>query len=63
MIKLYLDVSDVMHANLYTKHANCGLHVNFWNFSLMSFYFMMKKDCFEHKPQAHFKEIKEIINP
>ena len=31
-IKLYLSVSDVMHANEQTKYVNCGLHINFWNF-------------------------------
>ena len=31
-IKLYLCVSDVMHANEQTKYVNCGLHVNFWTF-------------------------------
>ena len=28
-IKLYLDVSDVVHANEYAKYAICDLHVNF----------------------------------
>ena len=32
VIQLHLDVSDVIHANGHTEHANCGLHVNFWNF-------------------------------
>ena len=31
-IKLYLCVSDVIHAKEQTKFVNCGLHVNFWNF-------------------------------
>ena len=31
------------------KHVNCKLHVNFWNFLLMSFCFMMKKDRFKEK--------------
>ena len=35
MIKLYLEVSDVIHAKKHTKYANCGLHVNFWNFLLV----------------------------
>ena len=35
IIKLYFDVSDVMQGNEHTKHANCGLHVNFWNFLLI----------------------------
>ena len=29
IIKLYLNVSDVIHTNRHTKYANCGLHVNF----------------------------------
>ena len=37
IIKLYLDVSDVMLANEHAKHAKCGLHVNFSNFLLMPF--------------------------
>ena len=32
MIKLHLDVSDVIHVNKHTKYANCGLPVNFWGF-------------------------------
>ena len=64
MINLYLDVSGGIHANEYTKHANRGLHVNFWNFwinfwNLMPFSFMMKKDNLKHKllllPQVPFK--------
>ena len=47
MIKLYLDVSNVIHANKPTKNANCGLHINFCNFLLMRFCFMMKKDYFK----------------
>ena len=31
-LKLCLCVSDVIHAKEQTKFANCGLHVNFWNF-------------------------------
>ena len=48
-VKLYLDVSDSKHANEQTKHANCGLHGNFWSFLLISFCFMMKKDHFKQK--------------
>ena len=29
MVKLYLDVSDVLHVNEDTKYANRDLHVNF----------------------------------
>ena len=39
MIKLYLDISDVIHANERTKYAACG----------MQFCFMMKKDNFKQK--------------
>ena len=46
-IKLYLSVSYAIHANKHMQYANCGLHVNFWNFLLMPFCFMMKKDHFE----------------
>ena len=42
MNKLYLDLSDVIHANKHTIYDNCGLHVNFRNFWLMPFYFMLK---------------------
>ena len=42
IVKLYLNASDVIHANEYKKHANDGLHVNFWKLLLMSFCFMMK---------------------
>ena len=58
MIELYLNVSDIMNANSHTKHANCGLRVNFWNFLLMYFCFMMEKDHFKQKlllwPQVFF---------
>ena len=60
IIKLYLDVSDVTHANEHTKHANCSLYVNLWNFWLMPSCFMMKKDHFKQKlllwPQVPFKD-------
>ena len=44
MIKLYIDMSDVIPENEHAKHANCGLHVNVWNFLFMAFCFMIKKD-------------------
>ena len=47
MIKLYLDISDIIHINEHTKYPNNGLHVNLWNFLLMTLCFMMKK--------VHFK--------
>ena len=67
MIKLYIEVSDVIHANGHTKYANCTLHVNCWNFLLMSFCFMMKKDHFKQKlllwPQVYFKiNVLKLIN-
>ena len=43
MIKLCLYVSNVIHVNEHTEYANCGLHVNFLKFWLMSFCFMMRK--------------------
>ena len=46
MIKMYLNISDVINENKHTTYANCGLHVNFWNF-LLSFYITMKKDHFK----------------
>ena len=49
MIELYLDVIDAIHTNEHTKHAKCGLHVNFWVFLLMSSSFTMKKDYFKQK--------------
>ena len=44
MIKLYLDVSDVIHTNEHTKYANCDFYKNFWIFLLMPFCFMMSKN-------------------
>ena len=35
--------------NEHKKHVNCGLHVNFWNFLLMLFCFMLKNDNFKQK--------------
>ena len=55
MINLYLNLSDIMHTNEHKKHANCGLHVNFWNFLLMLFCFMMKKDHFKDHLKNHFR--------
>ena len=49
MIKLCLAVSDVTHGNENAKHANCGFHINFWNFLLMPFCVMMKEDQFKQK--------------
>ena len=44
IIKLYLDVNDVIHANEHPNYANCGLPVSFWIFLLMSLCFIVKKD-------------------
>ena len=49
MIKLYLDVSEVIHASVDIKYANCKLPVNFQIFLLMTFCFMMKKNNFQQK--------------
>ena len=49
MNKLYLDVSDVIHANEHTVCVNCGLHGSFWDFLLMSFCFMMKNNHVKQK--------------
>ena len=49
MIKLYLEVSYVIHANEHTKYADCGLPVNFWIFLLMSFWFTLKNDRCKQK--------------
>lgn len=45
-IQLYLDLTNIIHANENTKYATCTLHVNFWNFSSIPFCFTMKKDHF-----------------
>ena len=37
------DKSDVIHAREHTKHAICGLYVNFGDFLLKLLCFMMKK--------------------
>ena len=49
MNKLYLDVSDVIHANEHTVCVNCGLRGSFWDFLLMSFCFMMKNNHVKQK--------------
>ena len=46
MIILYIEISDVIHANEHTKHVNCGLHENVL---LISFCFMMKRDYLKQK--------------
>ena len=48
MIRLYLDVSDVIHANEHTKYYNCELLVNCWIFG-NAICFMMKKNHFKQK--------------
>ena len=47
MIKVYLNISGATNENKHTKYANCGFHINFWNFLLMSFYITMKKGHFK----------------
>ena len=46
MIGLWLDVSHIIHANEHTLYSNCILQVNVWNFWLILFHSMMKKDPF-----------------
>ena len=64
MNTLYLNVTDIMHANEYAIYANSGLHVNLWDFFLVPFCFKMKKDHFKKRfllwPQVLFKYFKEI---
>ena len=61
IIKLCLDVNDVTHANKHTAHAQCSLHVNFWNFLLIPFFFMINKDHVKQRlllwPHVPFKSI------
>ena len=47
MIKLYLDVEDVILTKEHTKYGNSGLHVNCCIVLLMQFCFMMKNDHFK----------------
>ena len=49
MIKLCLAVSDVKHGNENARHADCAFHTNVWNFLLIPFRVMMKKDQFKRK--------------
>ena len=49
MVKLYLDVSDVIQANEHAKYAHCGLPVNFWIFFDYVILFYDKKDHFKQK--------------
>ena len=44
----FLDVSDNIHIDNHTLYANCGLHVNFWNFRSI-FSFMTRRDHFKLK--------------
>ena len=48
MMKLYLDVSDIIHVKKHTKYANCGLPANFWIF-LFVILFYTEKDHFKQK--------------
>ena len=44
----FVDVSDNIHIDNHTLYANCGLHVNFWNFRSI-FSFMTRRDHFKLK--------------
>ena len=44
----FRDVSDNIHIDNHNLYANCGLHVNFWNFRLI-FSFMTRRDHFKLK--------------
>lgn len=66
MIVMRLNVNDVIPMNEHTwyANANCGIHVNFWSFRLMSFCLMIKKDRFKLKlllwPQVPFNSFSII---
>ena len=49
MIKLYLCVSEIMHASKQTKYVHCSLYANFKKYLYMSICFMTKKDHFKQK--------------
>ena len=55
----------LIHANEHTKYANCDLHINFWNFLLIPFCLMAKKDHFKQKlihwPQILFNLFVDIL--
>lgn len=44
----FRDVSDNIHIDNHNLYANCGLHINFWNFRLI-FSFMTRRDHFKLK--------------
>ena len=55
--KLFLNVIDIIHANKHAQYTNYGFHINFWNFFLMPFSLMTKKDFKQnllHWPQFPF---------
>ena len=43
IIKLCIQVSDIIHVNKHTRYANCGLQMNFWDFLLMWFCLWWKR--------------------
>ena len=49
MIKLYRELSNAIHVNECTKYTNCGLHLSFWIFLLMSVCLLIKKGHFKQK--------------
>ena len=55
--------NDVIRLNEHTSFANFGFHINFWNFLLISFCFVMKKDSFKQKlllwPEFSIKKMSE----
>lgn len=55
----------LIHVNERTKYANCDWHKNFWNFLLIPFCLMAKKDHFKQKlihwPQIHFNLFVDIL--
>ena len=57
MVKLCFDVSDIIHVNEHAKYANSGVQVNFRNFLLVPFCFLMKKE------KNKLKERKPTICP
>ena len=44
----FRDVSDNIQIDNHNLYANCGLHINFWNFRLI-FSFMTRRDHFKLK--------------
>ena len=49
MIKMYLNISDVINENKHKTYANCGLHVNFWEFFVNVILYYDEKGSFKVK--------------